>query len=350
MGTIGKIKFEHNCDMSYVNNIVAAILNGAQGDFSKAVLSFYFRELSLIDKIFYEIDVEYIEGVTWEESTDIEKIMNNHFLENLLSLNISTDTFNISVNFQEVTFYPVECYVEKQEYVHVHIQKKMARQYSTQEENEAKVGLEKLCKQVFNDLSTLHFCSSHGEGADLVIASLKLPCEVVIKNLPCLLKSISPTYFRAAYLVSINRHNKNKFSHDFIHKFEMKPNYIYAEGRHNLFNMPFSVNSQGILYPICNCSRDSAFKFAEFVQNNITLFKNFRLFFPSIAWSCDNGISCYNPSNQIMLRLAEKGMELAIDYERYKDSDPPLRKVRELINRNLSEYGISFRNAKPVIV
>ena len=58
----------------------------------------------------------------------------------------------------------------------------------------------------------------------------------------------------------------------------------------------------------------------------------------------------YNPSNQIMLRLAEKGMELAIDYERYKDSDPPLRKVRELINRNLSEYGISFRNAKPVIV
>ena len=114
--------------------------------------------------------------------------MNNHFLENLLSLNISTDTFNISVNFQEVTFYPVECYVEKQEYVHVHIQKMMARQYSTQEENEAKVGLEKLCKQVFNDLSTLHFCSSHGEGADLVIASLKLPCEVVIKNLPCLLK------------------------------------------------------------------------------------------------------------------------------------------------------------------
>ena len=100
MGTIGKIKFERNCNMSYVNNIVAAILNGAQGDFSKAVLSFYFRELSLIDKIFYETDVEYIEGVTWEESTDIEKIMNNHFLENLLSLNISTDTFNISVNFQ----------------------------------------------------------------------------------------------------------------------------------------------------------------------------------------------------------------------------------------------------------
>lgn len=349
MGTIGKIKFERNCNLSFVNKIVSAILTDAQGDFSKVVLSFYFRELPLIDKIFAETDVEYIEGATWEESTDIEEFLDNHHLENLLSLNIYTDKFDISANFQETAFHPVECYVEKHEVVHIHIQRKMARQYSTQEENNAKVELEALCRQVFNDVTTLHFCTSHGELADLVMASLELPFEVA-KNLPCLLKSISPTCFRAAYLISINRYNKNNFPHDFIHKFDMKPKGIYAEGRHGHFNMPFSVNSQGILYPICNCSRDSAFKFAEFVQSNVYLFKNFRLFFPSIAWSCDNGISCYNPSNQIMLRLAEKGMELAIDYERYKDSDPPLRKVRELINRNLSEYGISFRNAKPVII
>jgi hypothetical protein len=43
-------------------------------------------------------------------------------------------------------------------------------------------------------------------------------------------------------------------------------------------------------------------------------------------------------------------MELTIDYEQYKDSDPPLKKVREFINGNLSEFGISFQNAKPVIV
>ena len=349
MGTIGKIKFERNCNMSFVNKIVSAILTDAQGDFSKVVLSFYFRELPLIDKIFAETDVEYIEGATWEESTDIEEFLDNHHLENLLSLNIYTDKFDISANFQETTFHPVECYVEKHEVVHIHIQRKMARQYSTQEENNAKIELEALCRQVFNDVTTLHFCTSHGESADLVMASLELPFEVA-KNLPCLLKSISPTCFRAAYLISINRYNKNNFPHDFIHKFDMKPKGIYAEGRHGHFNMPFSVNSQGILYPICNCSRDSAFKFAEFVQNNITLFKNFRLFFPGIAWSCDNGISCYDPSNQAMLRLSDKGMELTIDYEQYKDSDPPLRKVRELINRNLSEYGISFRNAKPVIV
>ena len=349
MSTIGKIKFEHNCDMSYVNNIVAAILNGAQGDFSKVVLSFYFRELPLIDKIFAETDVEYIEGATWEESTDIEEFLDNHHLENLLSLNIYTDKFDISANFQETTFHPVECYVEKHEVVHIHIQRKMARQYSTQEENNAKIELEALCRQVFNDVTTLHFCTSHGESADLVMASLELPFEVA-KNLPCLLKSISPTCFRAAYLISINRYNKNNFPHDFIHKFDMKPKGIYAEGRHGHFNMPFSVNSQGILYPICNCSRDSAFKFAEFVQSNVYLFKNFRLFFPGIAWSCDNGISCYDPSNQAMLRLSDKGMELTIDYEQYKDSDPPLKKVREFINGNLSEFGISFQNAKPIIV
>ena len=349
MGTIGKIKFERNCNMSFVNKIISAILTDAQGDFSKVVLSFYFRELPLIEKIFAETDVEYIEGATWEESTDIEEFLDNHHLENLLSLNIYTDKFDISANFQETTFHPVECYVEKHEVVHIHIQRKMARQYSTQEENNAKIELEALCRQVFNDVTTLHFCTSHGESADLVMASLELPFEVA-KNLPCLLKSISPTYFRAAYLVSINRYNKNNFPHDFIHKFDMKPKGIYAEGRHGHFNMPFSVNSQGILYPICNCSRDSAFKFAEFVQSNVYLFKNFRLFFPGIAWSCDNGISCYDPSNQAMLRLSDKGMELTIDYEQYKDSDPPLKKVREFINGNLSEFGISFQNAKPIIV
>ncbi len=349
MGTIGKIKFERNCNMSFVNKIVSAILTDAQGDFSKVVLSFYFRELPLIDKIFAETDVEYIEGATWEESTDIEEFLDNHHLENLLSLNIYTDKFDISANFQETTFHPVECYVEKHEIVHIHIQRKMARQYSTQEENNAKIELEALCRQVFNDVTTLHFCTSHGESADLVMASLELPFEVA-KNLPCLLKSISPTCFRAAYLISINRYNKNNFPHDFIHKFDMKPKGIYAEGRHGHFNMPFSVNSQGILYPICNCSRDSAFKFAEFVQSNVYLFKNFRLFFPGIAWSCDNGISCYDPSNQAMLRLSDKGMELTIDYEQYKDSDPPLKKVREFINGNLSEFGISFQNAKPIIV
>ena len=349
MGTIGKIKFERNCNMSFVNKIVSAILTDAQGDFSKVVLSFYFRELPLIDKIFAETDVEYIEGATWEESTDIEECLDNHHLENLLSLNIYTDKFDISANFQETTFHPVECYVEKHEVVHIHIQRKMARQYSTQEENNAKIELEALCRQVFNDVTTLHFCTSHGESADLVMASLELPFEVA-KNLPCLLKSISPTCFRAAYLISINRYNKNNFPHDFIHKFDMKPKGIYAEGRHGHFNMPFSVNSQGILYPICNCSRDSAFKFAEFVQSNVYLFKNFRLFFPGIAWSCDNGISCYDPSNQAMLRLSDKGMELTIDYEQYKDSDPPLKKVREFINGNLSEFGISFQNAKPIIV
>ncbi len=349
MGTIGKIKFERNCNMSFVNKIISAILTDAQGDFSKVVLSFYFRELPLIDKIFAETDVEYIEGATWEESTDIEEFLDNHHLENLLSLNIYTDKFDISANFQETTFHPVECYVEKHEVVHIHIQRKMARQYSTQEENNAKIELEALCRQVFNDVTTLHFCTSHGESADLVMASLELPFEVT-KNLPCLLKSISPTCFRAAYLISINRYNKNNFPHDFIHKFDMKPKGIYAEGRHGHFNMPFSVNSQGILYPICNCSRDSAFKFAEFVQSNVYLFKNFRLFFPGIAWSCDNGISCYDPSNQAMLRLSDKGMELTIDYEQYKDSDPPLKKVREFINGNLSEFGISFQNAKPIIV
>ena len=88
MGTIGKITFERNCNMSFVNKIVSAILTGAQGDFSKVVLSFYFRELSLIDKIFAETNIEYIEGATWEESTDIEEILDNHHLENLLSLNI----------------------------------------------------------------------------------------------------------------------------------------------------------------------------------------------------------------------------------------------------------------------
>ena len=349
MGTIGKIKFERNCNMSFVNKIVSAILTDAQGDFSKVVLSFYFRELPLIDKIFAETDVEYIEGATWEESTDIEEFLDNHHLENLLSLNIYTDKFDISANFQETTFHPVECYVEKHEVVHIHIQRKMARQYSTQEENNAKIELEALCRQVFNDVTTLHFCTSHGESADLVMASLELPFDVA-KNLPCLLKSISPTCFRAAYLISINRYNKNNFPHDFIHKFDMKPKGIYAEGRHGHFNMPFSVNSQGILYPICNCSRDSAFKFAEFVQSNVYLFKNFRLFFTGIAWSCDNGISCYDPSNQAMLRLSDKGMELTIDYEQYKDSDPPLKKVREFINGNLSEFGISFQNAKPIIV
>ena len=349
MGTIGKIKFERNCNMSFVNKIISAILTDAQGDFSKVVLSFYFRELPLIDKIFAETDVEYIEGATWEESTDIEEFLDNHHLENLLSLNIYTDKFDISANFQETTFHPVECYVEKHEVVHIHIQRKMARQYSTQEENNAKIELEALCRQVFNDVTTLHFCTSHGESADLVMASLELPFEVA-KNLPCLLKSISPTCFRAAYLISINRYNKNNFPHDFIHKFDMKPKGIYAEGRHGHFNMPFSVNSQGILYPICNCSRDSAFKFAEFVQSNAYLFKNFRLFFPGIAWSCDNSISCYDPSNQAMLRLSDKGMELTIDYEQYKDSDPPLKKVREFINGNLSEFGISFQNAKPIIV
>ena len=349
MGTIGKIKFERNCNMSFVNKIISAILTDAQGDFSKVVLSFYFRELPLIDKIFAETDVEYIEGATWEESTDIEEFLDNHHLENLLSLNIYTDKFDISANFQETTFHPVECYVEKHEVVHIHIQRKMARQYSTQEENNAKIELEALCRQVFNDVTTLHFCTSHGESADLVMASLELPFEVA-KNLPCLLKSISTTCFRAAYLISINRYNKNNFPHDFIHKFDMKPKGIYAEGRHGHFNMPFSVNSQGILYPICNCSRDSAFKFAEFVQSNVYLFKNFRLFFPGIAWSCDNGISCYDPSNQAMLRLSDKGMELTIDYEQYKDSDPPLKKVREFINGNLSEFGISFQNAKPIIV
>ncbi len=351
MSTVGRIKFEHNCGMSFASDIVSAILAGAQGNFSKVVLSFYFRELALIDKILSETDIEYIEGVTWKESADAEKIMEKDYLANLLSLKISTDKFDISANFQEARFHPVECYVEKRELVSIHIQKKMTRRYSVQEENEAKTELEALCRQVFHDVSTLHFCSSHGDNAELVMASLELPIELVSKNLPLLLKSISPTCFRAAYLVSINTHNRNNLSRDFIHKFEMMPKDICLPlGWHNLFNMPFSVNSQGILYPFGNCSRDSAFKFVEFVQSNIPLFKNFRLFIPNIAWPCDNGISCYNPANQVMLRLSEKGMELAIDYERYKDSDPPLKAVRESVNKNLADYNISFRNAKPVVV
>ena len=354
MGTIGKIRFEHNIDISFVSNIIASILTGAQGNLSRVVLSFCFRELGLIDKILSETDIEYIEGFTWEESSDIEKILDNDYLKNLLSLNISTDKFQIFTSLLEVNTLPENISMEKQDCVPISIRKILPPDYSLQEENEAKIQLEELCKQVFNDVSTMHFCSSHGESADFVIASLELPFKVISMKLSYLLNLLPYTYYHAAYRVSINRNNKSNFSHDFIRKFEKRPHYIYLPDggwqRCNIYNMPFAINSQRTLYPICNCNRETAFEFAKFAQSNITKFKNFSLFLPNIVWACDNSISCSNPSNQVMLSLSTKGMELAINYEQYKDSDPPLKKVRDFININLSEFSFSFHNAKPVII
>ena len=89
------------------------------------------------------------------------------------------------------------------------------------------------------------------------------------------------------------------------------------------------------MYPICNCNIDSAFKLAKFVQNNITLFKGFRLFVSNISWPTGDNFSCHNPMNNVILSLSKKGIELEVTYERYKDSDPTIKNVRNFINKSL---------------
>ena len=356
MGTIGRIKFKHNCDICFASNLIAAILSGAQGDFSRVVCSFCFRELTLIDKILSETDIEYIEGLSWEESPDIDIIMGSINLNDTLSLHISTDKFEINTSLLEVDTLPEHFSRGQRDRVSISIQIKMTPEYSLQEENKAKEQLEVLCKQVFNDISTLHFCSSHDKSGTMscVMASMKIPL-LDFQDLSRLINYIAPTSLQVAYRVSINRHNKNRPSKDFIHKWERRPNYIYLPDggwhRGDIYNMPFAVNGQGVLFPICNCNREFAFEFAKFVQNNMTLFKDFKLFFPNIVWVCDNKKSCLNTQNSIILQLSEnKGMELVINYEQYKDSDPSLKQVRELINTNLHKFNISFNNAKSVII
>lgn len=171
---------------------------------------------------------------------------------------------------------------------------------------------------------------------DFVTAFLTFPFLFISKNLSCLLKAISPTFLRAAYRISINKHTKNNISQEFIRKFETRPDYIYLPGggwhAAEIYKMPFAVNSLGTMYPICNCNIDSAFKLAKFAQNNITLFKGFRLFVSNISWSTGDNFSCHNPMNNAILSLSKKGIELDITYERYKDSDPTIKNIRNFIS------------------
>lgn len=334
MATIGKIKL--NCDISYAYNIFTTILTIAQCDFSKVILSFYFNELELVGKILYETDIEYIEGFTWEETSDIEKITDQKHLKNLLSFYICTDKFNISTSSLNISLLPEEFSLKKQDSTDINISKKMKKNYSLQEENESKMQLAVLCKQVFKDVSTLRFTCSRGESMDFVTAFLTFPFLFISKNLSCLLKAISPTFLRAAYRISINKHTKNNISQEFIRKFETRPDYIYLPGggwhAAEIYKMPFAVNSLGTMYPICNCNIDSAFKLAKFAQNNITLFKGFRLFVSNISWSTGDNFSCHNPMNNVILSLSKKGIELDITYERYKDSDPAIKNIRNFIS------------------
>ncbi len=355
MGLIGKIKFEQDCNMSFVSNFIATILTGTQCNSSRVVLSFCFRELALIDKILTETDIEYIEGFTWEEFSSIESFFENDYINNILSINIISDKFQIFISLLDVNTLPENFSTENREHAFISIRKQMTPKYSLQEENKAKEQLLILCKQIFIDVSTLHFCSSHDNSGimNFVIANMKLPFVAIHKNLLSLLTCISPNYLCATYRISINRDNMNNVSCEFIRKFENRPTYIYLPdggwNRGDIYNMPFAVNSQRTLYPICNCNWKDAFKFAQFAQENLALFRNFSLFLPNIAWKYDNGISCTNPSNQIMLDISKNGLELTINYEQYKDSDPPLKRVRDLINTVISKYNILFHNAKPVI-
>lgn len=76
-------------------------------------LSFYFHKIELIDKILYEAGIEHIEGFTWEETSDVEKITDQKYLKNLLSLYISTDKFNISASSMDMSLLPEEFSVKK---------------------------------------------------------------------------------------------------------------------------------------------------------------------------------------------------------------------------------------------
>lgn len=125
MATIGKIKL--NCDISYAYNIFTTILTIAQCDFSKVILSFYFNELKLVDKILYGTDIEYIEGFTWEETSDIEKITDQKHLKNLLSFYICTDKFNISTSSLNISLLPEEFSLKKQDSTDINISKKMKK-------------------------------------------------------------------------------------------------------------------------------------------------------------------------------------------------------------------------------
>ena len=337
MGTIEKIKFNYNCNISRAYSIFLSLLNAVQYDFSKVTLSFYFYKLELIDKILYEAGIEHIEGFTWEETSDVEKITDQKYLKNLLSLYISTDKFNISASSIDMSLLPEEFSVKKQDFTNIYINKKMKRNYSFQEENEAKMQLTALCKEVFNDISTLRFTCSRGESMDFVTVILTFPFLFISQNLSCLLRAISTTFLRAAYCISINKYTKNNISQEFIRKFETRPDYIYLPGggwhAAEIYKMPFAVNSLGTMYPVCNCNIDSAFKLAEFAQNNITLFNGFRFFVSNISWPCKDHISVQNPMNNIIFSLSKKEIKIELNYSRYKDSDPTTKSVRDFISK-----------------
>lgn len=72
----------------------------------------------------------------------------------------------------DMSLLPEEFSVKKQDFTNIYINKKMKKNPSFQEENEAKMQLTALCKEGFNDISTLHFTCSRGESMDFVTAIL----------------------------------------------------------------------------------------------------------------------------------------------------------------------------------
>ena len=63
--------------------------------------------------------------------------------------------------------------------------------------------------------------------------------------------------------------------------------------------------------------------------------KPFLLFVSNISWPTGDNFSCHNPMNNVILSLSKKGIELEVTYERYKDSDPTIKNIRNFINKSL---------------
>ncbi len=341
LGLLGKIKFNATHDMMHIRDIFEDIISCGQCDYSKVSVSFFFRDQCLFDKIFTDTDIEYIEGATWEDVHDLERISR----KDMLAANILTDKAKISINFQERES------LSSPGIASLKVSKNLSLDWTRQEEEQRQIEIAELYKHVFGDISTLHFCSCFGgpSGND-VTGLLWLPADFILKGLPALLKLLSPSMIQAGYKIAINRQNQDEITAGFNRKFLEKPDGIHIDGWifGNQYKTPFAVNSNGTLFPVRNCGFEAAFNLASYVQKNISMFHGFQIFFRDIPWRYGDKVTTADSMNSVSLSVYKNGIYLYVDYERYDDNDPLPKAIRTPMNTRLSKYGIVLKSAETV--
>lgn len=340
---LGKIKFDLNHDIKQIRDIFENIIRCGQCDYSKVSVSFFFQEQNLLDKIFADTDIDYIEGMTWEELHNYEDIFPKDCLENILALQILSDKAEIVANFQECHSLP-----PFEQYACVWLRKSISDDWTLLEEEQKKSEIAELYSQVFGDISTLHLSSSFGGSSNTVSGFLRLTPNLILEGIPKLLEYLSPSSIRVGYKVAIDRQSRNCMSAEFSQKFLKKPKGIYINNWN--FDTPFAVNSNGTFYPVNNCSFEAAFELAAYAQKNISLFHRFAIFRSRIPWRYENGVTTDNSVNAVDMRIYKNGIYLYANYERYEDCDPLPKAIRNPINAQLAKYNITLKSAETVKV